>query len=58
MTFGLTNSLESLIDRINTVFQNNIYLFVIAIIDNIFVYSKSEDEHIGHFKAVLEVLKE
>nr|GFC66654.1 putative reverse transcriptase domain-containing protein [Tanacetum cinerariifolium] len=54
MPFGLTNA--------PTVFMNRVckpYLdkFVILFIDDILLYSKSKEDHKGHIKLVLELLK-
>ena len=45
-------------DLTNRVFWYNTNAFVIVFIDDIFVYSKSEAEHIGHLRDVFHVLKE
>ena len=58
MSFGLTNAATEFIDLMNRVFWNFLDLFVIVFIDDIFVYSKNEDDHMGHLRAVLQNLKE
>ena len=45
-------------DLIIRVFRNYLESFVIVFINDILVYSKSEDEHMNHFGVVLQVLKE
>lgn len=40
-------------DHMNKVFQNYFDAFLIIFIDDIMVYSKSEDYHIDHFRVVL-----
>ena len=42
----------------NRVLRNYLDSFVIVFIDDILVYSKSEDGHMDHLRAVLQVLKE
>ena len=42
----------------NRVFRNYLHSFVIVFIDDILVYYKSEDDHMGHSRVVLQVLKE
>ena len=42
----------------NRVFQDYVDAFLIVFIDDTVVYSKSEDENLGHMKVVLQVLKE
>ena len=58
MSFGLTNSLAPFMGLLNRVFKNYLDSFVIVFIDDILVYSKSEDGHMDHLRAVLQVLKE
>lgn len=58
MSFGLTNAPAAFMDLMNRVCQPFIDRFVIVFIDDILVYSKSEDEHRVHLRAVLEVLRE
>ena len=58
MYFGLTNSPVAFMDRMNRVFWNYLDSIVIVFIDDIFVYSKNEDDHMGHLRAVLQNLKE
>ena len=45
-------------DLMNRVFQNYLDSFVIVFINDIFVYSKNEDDHMGHLRLVLKTLKE
>ena len=45
-------------DLMNRVFQNYLDSFVIIFIDDIFLYSKDEGDHIGHLIVVLQTLKE
>ena len=58
MSFGLTNVVTTFMDLINRVFQNYLHAFMIGFIDDILVYSKSEDEQMVHLMLVLQVLKE
>ena len=58
MSFDLTNAPTTFMDLMNRVFQNYLDSFVIVFIDDIFVYSKSEDEHVSHLRMLLQVLKE
>ncbi|KAA3461531.1 Retrotransposon protein [Gossypium australe] len=50
MPFGLTNALAAFMDLMNRVFQLFLDQFVVVFIDNILVYSKSEDEHDKHLE--------
>ena len=58
MSFGLTNDMVAFMDLINRVFQNHLDSFIIVFIDDILVYSKNEDDHMGHLRVVLQILKE
>ena len=56
MLFGLTNDSDALMDLMNQVFRNFLDLFVIVFIDDILVYSKSEEEHVDYLRVVLQTL--
>ena len=45
MPFGLTNAPAAFINLMNRVFQSYLDKFVIIFIDNILVYSASEEDH-------------
>lgn len=47
----------TLMDLMNRVFHIYLKLFLIVFIDDVLVYSKSADEHVGHLRIVLQVLK-
>ena len=53
ISFGLTNALAAFMDLMNRVFRPFLDRFVIVFIDNILVYSKSEEEHARHLRFVL-----
>ncbi|XP_073041856.1 uncharacterized protein [Primulina eburnea] len=54
MTFGLTNAPAVFMSLMNRVFQPYLDRFVIVFIDDILIYSKSEAEHVGHLRSVLQ----
>ena len=57
MPFGLTNAPASFIDLMHKVFQRYLDHFVVVFVDNILIYSKSEEEHEGHLRIMLQVLR-
>ena len=58
MSFGLTNSLVAFMYLMNRVFWIYLDSFFIVFIDDIFVCSINEGEHMDHLRVVLHVLKE
>ncbi|GJZ98600.1 putative reverse transcriptase domain-containing protein [Tanacetum coccineum] len=57
MHFGLTNASAVFIDLMNQVCRPYLDRFVIVFIDDILIYSKSEEEHEEYLKLILELLK-
>ena len=45
-------------DLMNRVFKQYLNLFVIVFIDDIFIYSRNEEEHVSHLWIVLQTLKD
>jgi len=56
MSFRLTNAPAAFMSLMNDVFKPFLDSFVIVFIDDIFVYSKCEEEHANHLRIVLGVL--
>jgi hypothetical protein len=57
MPFGLTNAPAYFMNLMNKVFMEELDRFVIVFIDDIFVYSRSAEEHGQHLKVVLKKLR-
>jgi hypothetical protein len=57
MTFGLTNALTYFMYLMNKVFMEYMYKFVVVFINDILIYSRSE-EHEEHLCLVLQKLRE
>ncbi|XP_019250938.1 PREDICTED: uncharacterized protein LOC109229841 [Nicotiana attenuata] len=58
MSFGLTNAPAAFMELMNRVFRPYLDLFVIVFIDDILVYSRSQEEHEQHLRVVLQTLKD
>ena len=58
MTFGLTNALVAFMDLMCRVFQPYLNQFIVVFVDDILIYSKSEEKHKGHLRIVLLVLRD
>ena len=56
--FGLTNAPATFLRLMNSVFHEYLDKFVIVYIDDILVYSKTEDEHAQHLRLILTKLRE
>ncbi|KAL8103666.1 hypothetical protein AgCh_028023 [Apium graveolens] len=57
MAFGLTNAPAAFIDLMDKVFKQYLDKFVIVFIDDILIYSKTEEDHMEHLRISLEILR-
>ena len=57
MAFGLTNAPAAFMDLMNRIFKKYLDKFVIVFIDDILIYSKTQEEHAEHLKIALEILR-
>nr|XP_020154671.1 uncharacterized protein LOC109740038 [Aegilops tauschii subsp. strangulata] len=58
MSFGLTNAPALFMHMMNKVFMDYLDNFVAVFIDDILIYTKGEEEHKGHLRAVLQRLRD
>jgi hypothetical protein len=58
MPFGVTNAPGVFMEYMNQIFHKYLDKFVVVFIDDILIYSKSEEDHVEHLRIVLSVLKE
>jgi hypothetical protein len=57
MSSGLTNAPTYFMYLMNTVFMEYLDKFVVVFINDILVYSETEEEHEEHLRLVLEKLR-
>ena len=56
--FGFTNAPATFMFLMNNVFNKYLDKFVLVFLDDILVYSKSEEEHEEHLRLTLQLLRE
>ncbi|MBW0556726.1 hypothetical protein O181_096441 [Austropuccinia psidii MF-1] len=57
MPFGLTNTPDSFQNLVNDMFYDLLDIYVVGYLDDIMVFSKSEEEHVTHVSTVLSRLR-
>ena len=58
MPFGLTNTPTAFTDLMHRVFQPYLDLFVVVFVDDILIYSQSEEDHEDHLRVILQLLRD
>ncbi|MBW0543275.1 hypothetical protein O181_082990 [Austropuccinia psidii MF-1] len=58
MPFGLTNAPASFQNLVNDIFADFLDVFVVVYLDDIMVFSSSEEEHVKHVASVLQRLRD
>ena len=58
LPFGLTNAPAAFMTMMNRVLAPYLDQFVVVFIDDILIFSKTEDEHLQHLETVMRTLKE
>lgn len=58
MPFGLTNAPATFMHLMQLIFAQHLDNFVIVFLDDILIYSKTEEEHLQHIQKVLKLLRE
>jgi len=57
LPMGLCNAPGTFMHVMNSVFRKQLDRFMLVFLDDIFIYSSTEEEHISHLREVLEVLR-
>ena len=58
MPFGLMNAPTAFMNLMHRVFQPYLDQFVVVFVGDILIYSKSEKDHKGHLRIILQTLRE
>ena len=58
MPFDMTNASAAFMDLINRVFRSHLDRFVVVFIDDILIYSRTQEEHAEHLRVALQILRD
>ena len=58
MPFGLTNAPSTFQAFLNSIFTSELDIFLVIYLDDLLIFSKSQESHIEHVKTVLQKLRE
>ncbi|MBW0576143.1 hypothetical protein O181_115858 [Austropuccinia psidii MF-1] len=58
MPFGLTNAPASFQNLVNDIFADFLDIFAVVYLDDIMIFSSSQEEHVKHVASVLQILRE
>ena len=58
MSFGLTNAPAYFMYLMNSIFFEELDVFVVIFIDDILIFSKTEEEHAEHIRIVLQKFRD
>jgi hypothetical protein len=58
MPFGLTNAPRTFQALMNEVFRDYVDNFILVYLDDVFIFSRSEEEHKQHVRMVLQRLRD
>jgi len=58
MPFGVTNAPAMFMNYLNRIFWSFLDKFVVVFIDDILIYSRTQEEHAEHLRLVLSVMRE
>lgn len=58
MFFGVSDAPSVFMEYTNIIFHQYSDKFVVVFIDNVLIYSKTDEEHVEHLRVVLKMLQE